>query len=155
MSYIKYTKELLEEKVISVFSGAALARSLGLAPTGSNLTNLRRRCQLHEIDISHWTGQAHQKGRPARNRLTADQILVLNEDVLAPRSDVRLLRRSLREIGVEEKCSVCELVDWNNKPLRLQIDHIDGNFRNNRRKNLRFICPNCHTQTETWGNNKM
>ena len=38
-----------------------------------------------------------------------------------------------------------------NKKLCLQIDHIDGNCENNKPDNLRFLCPNCHTQTETWG----
>lgn len=45
---------------------------------------------------------------------------------------------------------------WNGKPLMLQLDHIDGNHQNHVISNLRFICPNCHSQTETFsGKNKM
>ena len=40
---------------------------------------------------------------------------------------------------------------WNGKPLTLQVDHIDGNHANNDQNNLRWLCPNCHTQTPTWG----
>lgn len=40
---------------------------------------------------------------------------------------------------------------WNGKKLRLQLDHIDGNSDNNSLDNLRILCPNCHTQTETYG----
>lgn len=49
------------------------------------------------------------------------------------------------------KCEECSLPsEWNGKPLALQIDHIDGNSDNNSLDNLRVLCPNCHTQTETW-----
>jgi 5-methylcytosine-specific restriction endonuclease McrA len=50
------------------------------------------------------------------------------------------------------QCSECGIgKTWNNKPLTLQLDHIDGDRKNNTRENLRMICPNCHTQTHTYG----
>jgi predicted nucleic acid-binding Zn ribbon protein len=48
------------------------------------------------------------------------------------------------------KCSCCEISEWNNKSIVLEIDHIDGNPENNRPENIRFICPNCHSQTDTY-----
>ena len=54
--------------------------------------------------------------------------------------------------NTKNECSECGIRNlWNNKKLVLQIDHIDGNTRNNLLENLRYLCPNCHTQTETWG----
>lgn len=51
-----------------------------------------------------------------------------------------------------ETCSKCGLgAEWDNEPLVLQLDHIDGNSDNNFPNNLRLLCPNCHTQTPTWG----
>ena len=51
-----------------------------------------------------------------------------------------------------DKCFECgQLPEWNGKPLTLQLDHIDGNSDNNLLSNLRLLCPNCHTQTHTFG----
>ena len=51
----------------------------------------------------------------------------------------------------EYKCNQCGISEWNGKELRLQIDHIDGNNKNDKIENYRYLCPNCHTQTDTWG----
>lgn len=51
-----------------------------------------------------------------------------------------------------EVCKICGLgATYNNLPLTLQVDHIDGNSDNNMPKNLRLLCPNCHSQTDTHG----
>ena len=49
-----------------------------------------------------------------------------------------------------KNCFVCNLSTWNDKPIPLELDHIDGNSTNNILTNLRLICPNCHAQTSTY-----
>lgn len=50
-------------------------------------------------------------------------------------------------------CNICNIGPvWNGKVLRLQVDHIDGNSDNNFPNNLRLLCPNCHSQTDTFTN---
>lgn len=49
------------------------------------------------------------------------------------------------------ECQCCGISSWMGRDLTLQIDHIDGNNKNNLVGNLRYLCANCHTQTETWG----
>lgn len=48
------------------------------------------------------------------------------------------------------KCSVCGISEYNGKPITLECDHIDGHHWNNKVENLRLICPNCHSQTDTY-----
>jgi hypothetical protein len=60
------------------------------------------------------------------------------------------IRKVLTEIG-GYKCSCCGISEYNNKPLTLQVDHTDGNAGNNNPANLRLMCPNCHSQTDTFG----
>jgi len=53
------------------------------------------------------------------------------------------------------KCEICYVKDWNKQPLSLHVDHIDGNSDDNTPNNIRLLCPNCHSQTETFsGRNK-
>jgi hypothetical protein len=63
------------------------------------------------------------------------------------------LKKKLIKAGLKEDvCEICgQLPMWNNKPLVLQLDHINGVGDDNRIENLRIICPNCHTQTPTFG----
>jgi hypothetical protein len=54
------------------------------------------------------------------------------------------------------KCNKCGLSVWFDKPISLEIDHKDGNNKNNNRDNLEALCPNCHSLTDTWrGRNKV
>lgn len=62
----------------------------------------------------------------------------------------KLKNRLLEEGILANKCVSCGIVDWNGKPLVMELDHIDGDRTNHRLKNLRMLCPNCHALTDTY-----
>lgn len=91
-----------------------------------------------------------QKGNP---KYSLEEILIENSSYT---NRTRLKIRLLKEHLIEYKCAICgNKGEWNNQPLTLQLDHINGINNDNRIENLRFLCPNCHSQTETYsGRNK-
>lgn len=61
------------------------------------------------------------------------------------------IKKRLYESGVKEECVLCGLgSEWNGQPITLQLDHINGIWNDNRKENLQILCPNCHSQTETF-----
>jgi len=80
-------------------------------------------------------------------KLSQDQIFTEN----SPCDDKTVKKHFLKKLGTAGyKCTWCSISSWLGKPITLQLDHIDGDHRNNRLPNLRLLCPNCHSQTDTY-----
>jgi len=83
-------------------------------------------------------------------KLHWSQVLVRNR--CKAREPAARLRTAMLEAGIPHKCERCGCPpEWRGKLLVLQIDHIDGDTLNNEPDNVRFICPNCHSQTLNFG----
>jgi predicted RNA-binding Zn-ribbon protein involved in translation (DUF1610 family) len=150
MPKLKYTKELLQEAVIRSRSYRGLTINLGVAPHGGSISAIKKRVIEYKIDISHFTGRQWSRGFISNKRKRVSDILSLNSN---PKSNQ--IKRCLIEIGREYKCEVCGIFKWNDKNLALEIDHKNGIRTDNTSENLRFICPNCHSQTNNFKfNNK-
>lgn len=144
----KYTKEKMEEAVAASISGAGVLRYLGLKQAGGTQAHILRVIRKYEIDTSHWKRQAHNRGKQSPTRKTADQILIVLPEG-SNRPKVAQLRRAMQESGVKYICRCGIGNEWNGQPITLEVDHIDGDWLNNRLENLRFLCPNCHSQEAT------
>jgi hypothetical protein len=143
-----YTEQLLRDAVAASTSFAGVLRHLGLRQAGGMQAHIARRIRHFGIDTSHFTGQAHARGKPSSHRLTPQQVLVVRLPG-SLRVNAPVLRRTLVEIGRPYLCQHCGL-DPKQIPVTLHVDHIDGDWLNNRPENLRFLCPNCHSLTPTY-----
>lgn len=145
MSYRpKYNQEFLVPIVLNSFSVSEVLRKLGLKPTGSNHRHITEAINSFGISKDHFLLGGDVTGRLLKRPW--QEILVFGKKIASIR-----LRRAMLESGIPELCSECNLKTvWRDRRLTLQIDHIDGDVLNNSKDNLRFLCPNCHSQTDTY-----
>ncbi len=140
--------EIIREIVKSSFSWRAVALKLELPfPSAYVYDKVRPLCNQHDIDYSHFTGQAHNRGKSFPEKRTDTQLYLHNE---LPISSNMLKKRLIKEGIKEHRCEVCVQTEWMGKPIPIQLHHKDGNSVNNVLDNLQIICPNCHAQTENY-----
>lgn len=132
------------------FSYSDCLRALGLNTRGGSSTDvLKRRIQELKCSTEHFNRGV---SNGAYQKYTMETILTENSNYV---SISKLKQRLVKGKYLEYKCACCGINEWQNKPITLQLDHINGNNRDHRLENLRFLCPNCHSQTNTYaGKNK-
>ncbi len=138
------TKDELLNAVEGAQSIAEVVRRLNLNKSSNTYTTLKKEFEHYKI-----TPQFKK-----RNRSTTPYSIenIFCENSTYDRTTLR--NRIIKEKILKYECCECGIIDWNERKLSLQLDHINGISNDNRIENLRFLCPNCHSQTKTWGNKK-
>lgn len=123
---------------------AGAARRLQLSPGAHAYKNLRAAIVTFGLSTEHFTES--QEHHP---RMEPSDVLVMMLPG-SPRRRSALLKRALLETGRAESCELCGFQGlWNEKVMAFDLDHVDGDHCNNLAANLRFLCPNCHSQQST------
>lgn len=146
-----WSDDSLRVAVANSITIAEVLRSLGLSVSPGNYPPVKRRIQELNLEVSHLKGKSHGTSR-VRKRSTED-LLKVGGTISSSKLKTRLLKEEL----LENRCYSCDLGPlWCEKPLSLQLHHVNGDPQDNRLENLRILCPNCHTQTSTFtGRNKV
>jgi hypothetical protein len=144
---VSWTDDDLAAVVARVNTLSGVLRELGYRPSGGMHRYMVARIKSRGLDTSHFVGKGAGAGkRSPGSRRPLEQVLVQGSTVTSSRLRVRLVEAGLKE----ERCEQCGLSEWQGKRLPLQLDHINGDHTDNRLQNLRILCGNCHSQTDTW-----
>jgi Zn finger protein HypA/HybF involved in hydrogenase expression len=139
----------LEEIVKDCYCYADVADAVGIKPIGGNIRTVKKYIIKRGLDISHFKRNVGS-GNPTYRKKESE---ILCENSLVCSSTLRGFIK--RNNSLKYECVKCGIVDeWMGESIVLELDHINGVNNDNRIENLRFLCPNCHSQTPTHRNKK-
>jgi len=142
-------KEEFEKAVQNSSSISDILRYFNLRCAGGNHQQVKIWAERHNIALPKY--QPNTDNLVKFTRTDDDLVFCINSS-FSNRSSIK--KRLVQEYGWKYICMNVECQNpqpiWNGKPLTLQLDHINGVSNDNRLENLRFLCPNCHSQTDTF-----
>ena len=144
-----WTDEQFRDAVAGHSNFTDVLRALGLRPAGGNHRTMKVHAARLGVDLRHFSTVRRRRGIDAYR----EGIRIDAEQAFAYRSAVSrsVLRRLARAALSPYACAACgNEGSWMGTPLTLQLDHANGDPDDHRLENLRWLCPNCHSQTRTF-----
>jgi hypothetical protein len=146
-------KDEFAQLVASSQTYVEILRAINYTIRGGAFRILKERIATEMIDDSHILKNGRQTIYAHRFNTRSD------DDIFCENSTYNsgpALKKRMIKLGLPEECTKCGLgATWNDEPLSLQVDHINGVRNDNRLENLRLLCPNCHSQTENFAGRKL
>lgn len=137
-----YTKIELQKLINESNSMADFFRKISYAKSGSAYKRMRLYLDSMEVDYSNMS-----ENKIDRRHKTNEETFIENSTVGRKHVKAKIIKQEL----LKYQCDICKNEgEWNGEKLVLQLDHINGKNNDNRLENLRFLCPNCHSQTATY-----
>ena len=151
---MKWTKDTLLTAIQNAECISDVCRLLGITSTAANYRTFHKYCLRYGLDTSHFVRvtQRHKQANINKRKCSFEDIFCENSTY----AQAPLRKRIIKDGMIPYKCSCCgNTGEWLKKPISLQLDHINGVNNDHRVDNLRWLCPNCHSQTVTYtGKNK-
>lgn len=129
----------LRKAVEASKSMAEVLRYFNLAVEGGNFRTIKVWITNFDIDTSHFTGQLWSKGKQLKPWAAYSTSSHCRKNLIKARGN---------------QCEQCKNTEWNNRPVPIELHHIDGDSTNNKETNLQLLCPNCHALTDNYRNKK-
>lgn len=139
-----FSKEEFEQMLKESRSWSELAGKLGYVKTGGGtISSLKKAVKEYNLDTSHFLGQAWNRENYDYSSFEKNSYKKNGSSILAPLVKLR-----------GRKCESCGLTEWMEKPINLEVHHINGDRSDNRLENLQILCPNCHSYTPNFRKRK-
>lgn len=137
-----YTPEMLQKLAYKSTSVRNMAIKIGLT-SGSSSGSLKRLLEKYDIDTQHFTGKTWNR---AKLKFSSDEVLCKNSTFCTG-----YVRKLILKEGRKYECEICGLGSvWQKQSIVLELDHKNGISNDHRPENIRFLCPNCHSQTSNF-----
>lgn len=137
----------LREAIVTSGCKSDILRNLGISTKSGNFQTLEKYLKKYKIDTSHIVYD-NKRGNKWNRQYTNEEIFIKDSSYGNGSS---LKARIIKDELLDYRCDKCGNTGvWNDQKLVLHLDHMNGDHYDNRLQNLRFLCPNCHSQTETY-----
>lgn len=149
-----YTPEELQNLLDTSNGYSDVLRKVGLNPKGRNPETLKKIIAKYELDEEQMN--INRKALYSKCAiLTHVKVSAKLEDIIFNNkypnySSSKLLKRLVDEGYKKYKCEICGISEWNKMSISLQLHHKNGNHNDNNLDNLQILCPNCHSQTDSY-----